>query len=205
MIRLSLKPSKLCVSDPRKVTWSGNDRRQSQTSMKSSPNLVNQRFRTFTSSTNKEEHPSMTKPQGQPATMTINAVTPSKYTTSTPQITYPLLVPQITYPMPNNANLQNKLETNPPPLQICEPPQQTNNFPTHSTILTITGGSNTDFDNKRQWRDYYRQVNHIAVEGHVTKTKWFHIPITFSFQDINLASFPHIDVTTHVMVLLIFP
>jgi hypothetical protein len=41
-----------------------------------------------------------------------------------------------------------------PPPQIREPPQQPDNFPTHDTILTTTGGSNIDFDNKRQWRDY---------------------------------------------------
>jgi hypothetical protein len=85
---------------------------------------------------------------------------------STPQITYPLPVPQITCPMGTNTNEQHKLELNPPqppPLQICEPLQQIDSYPTHDTILTITGGSNTDFDNKRQQRDYYRQVNHVVV------------------------------------------
>jgi hypothetical protein len=105
--------------------------------------------------------------------------------------------------MPNNTNQQNKPKTNPPPLQIHEPlqplqirepPQQTDNFPTHGTILTTTGGSNTNFENKRQMRDYYRQVNHVAIEGPITKTKWSHIPITFSAQDINLDLFPHTDV-----------
>jgi hypothetical protein len=58
--------------------------------------------------------------------------------------------------MLNNTNKENKSETNPPPpfkLQIREPPQQTDNFPTDGTILTITKGSNTDFDNKMQRRD----------------------------------------------------
>jgi hypothetical protein len=64
---------------------------------------------------------------------------------------------------------------------------------THGTILTITEGSNIDFSNKRQWRDYYRQVNHVAIKDPTTKTKWSHIPITFSAQDINFASFPHTD------------
>jgi hypothetical protein len=31
-------------------------------------------------------------------------------------------------------------------------------------------------------------------DGPVTKTKWSHISITFSAQDINLALFPHTDV-----------
>jgi hypothetical protein len=61
------------------------------------------------------------------------------------------------YPMPNNTTPQVKIKTNPPPPpQIQEHPQQTDAFPTHGTILTITGGSNTDFDTKRQHRDYYR-------------------------------------------------
>jgi hypothetical protein len=58
-----------------------------------------------------------------------------------------------------------------------------------------------DFETKRQCRDYYHQVNHVAVEGPITQTKWFHMPITFSYQDINITSFPHTDamvVTVHI-------
>jgi hypothetical protein len=76
--------------------------------------------------------------------------------------------------MPNNTNQQRKTEANPlspPPLQIREPTQQTDSFSTHGIILTITGGSNTDFDTKRQHRDYSRQVNHVAVEDPITQTK----------------------------------
>jgi hypothetical protein len=47
--------------------------------------------------------------------------------------------------------------------------------PTHDAILTIIRGSNADFEKKRQWRDYYRQVNDVVVGGSVTKTKWSHI------------------------------
>jgi hypothetical protein len=56
--------------------------------------------------------------------------------------------------MPNNITAQVKTETN-PPLQIQEPPQQTNAFPTDGTILTIIEGSNIDFDTKSQHCDYY--------------------------------------------------
>jgi hypothetical protein len=94
-------------------------------------------------------------------------------------------VPKITYPTPNNANLQVKTEANPPPPpppppQIQEAPQQPNTFPTHGTILTIISCSNTDFDTKRQRIDYYKQVNHVVIEGPITQTKWSHILITFS-------------------------
>jgi hypothetical protein len=117
---------------------------------------------------------------------------------SAPQITYHPALPQITYPTPSNTNAnQLKAEPNPllPPLpqQAQEPPQETENFPTHDTILIITGGSNTDFKTKRQRSDYYCQVNHVTVEGAITQTKWSHMPITFSSQDINLTSFPHTD------------
>jgi hypothetical protein len=44
-----------------------------------------------------------------------------------------------------------------------------------------------------QHRDYYRQVNHVVVEGPITQTKWSHILIIFSSQEINLTSFPHTD------------
>jgi hypothetical protein len=110
-------------------------------------------------------------------------------------------VPHITYPTPNNINPQVKTEANPPPPQIQEPLQQSDTFPTHDTILTITGGSNTDFDTNRQRRDYYMQVNHVAIEGPITQTKWSHMPITFSAQDVNLALFPHTDamvITVHI-------
>jgi hypothetical protein len=79
--------------------------------------------------------------------------------------------------------------------------QQSKNFSTHGTLLTITGGSNTDFKIKRQRRDYYCQVNHVAVEGLITQTKWSHMSITFSSQGINRTSFPHTDAmvtTVHI-------
>jgi hypothetical protein len=75
-------------------------------------------------------------------------------------------------------------------VQHPEPSQQNNNFPTFGTIHTITGGSNLDFQNKRQ-----------KQEGPITRTKWSHIPLTFTEADIKLVSFPHIDamvITAHI-------
>jgi hypothetical protein len=102
--------------------------------------------------------------------------------------------------VPNNTNTQIKTEANPPP-QIQEPQEQNDIIPTHGTILTITEGSNTDYDTKQHRRDYYREVNHVAIEGPITQTKCSHIPITFSAQDVNIVSFPHTDamvLTVHI-------
>jgi hypothetical protein len=111
---------------------------------------------------------------------------------------------QITYTIANTQSTQPKTEPNNPPQpppQNQESIQQGTNFPTFGTIHTITGGSNLTFDNKKQRRDYHHKVNHVAVEGPVTTTKWSHIPITFSEDDIKLVSFPHTDamvITSHI-------
>jgi hypothetical protein len=98
-------------------------------------------------------------------------------------------MPQITYPMPINTNPQVKTEINPPPPsppQIQEPPQQLTLSP-----HTAQSSQLPEVPNPRQCHNYYRQVNHVVVEGPITQTKWSHMPITFSSQDVKLASFPH--------------
>jgi hypothetical protein len=57
----------------------------------------------------------------------------------------------------------------------------------------ITGGSIVDFDTKRQKRDHYRSVNHVAITSPVVQTKWSHVPLTFDARDVDLRSAPHID------------
>jgi hypothetical protein len=57
----------------------------------------------------------------------------------------------------------------------------------------ITRGSSTDFDTKRQKRDHYRSINHVAITGPVVQTKWSHVPLTFDARDVDLRSAPHID------------
>jgi hypothetical protein len=57
------------------------------------------------------------------------------------------------------------------------------------------------FENKRQRREYYLQVNHVAVEGMIMQTKWLHVQITFTMADIKFVSYPHIDamvITAHI-------
>jgi hypothetical protein len=57
----------------------------------------------------------------------------------------------------------------------------------------ITGRSSVDFDTKRQKRDHYRSINHVAVTGPVVQTKWSHVPLTFDARDVDLRSAPHMD------------
>jgi hypothetical protein len=57
----------------------------------------------------------------------------------------------------------------------------------------ITRGSSVDFDTKRQKRDHYRSINHVAITGPVVQTKWSHVPLTFDARDVDLRSAPHID------------
>jgi hypothetical protein len=89
---------------------------------------------------------------------------------------------QITYPEANTQGIQPKTEPNnppPPPPQNQESFQQGTNFSTFRTIHTITGGSNMSFENKRQRREYYHQVNHVAI--------------TFNEDVIKFVSFLHTD------------
>ena len=60
-------------------------------------------------------------------------------------------------------------------------------------IMPISGGSTLEFQNKKQRRDYFRQVNSILVDGPAKKTPWSHMPITFSEEDLSLNSYPHTD------------
>jgi hypothetical protein len=57
----------------------------------------------------------------------------------------------------------------------------------------ITEGSSVDFETKRQKRDHYRSVNHVALTGPVVQTRWSHVPLTFDARDVDLRSTPHVD------------
>jgi hypothetical protein len=54
----------------------------------------------------------------------------------------------------------------------------------------ITRGSSTDFDTKRQKRDHYHNIKHVAITGPVVQTKWSHVPLTFDARDVDLRSAP---------------
>jgi hypothetical protein len=61
-------------------------------------------------------------------------------------------------------------------------------------VLPITGGSSSEPANKKQKKETQRRVQHIGVQGLFIKSKWSHIPITFSQEDLQLKDYPHNDV-----------
>jgi len=104
-----------------------------------------------------------------------------------------------TQPSQPSTQAQQNLEQLPPP--PANPPKQENQttnsqpaaLPSFGMIMPISGGSTLDFENKRQRRDYFRQVHCIVSEGPTKRTQWSHSPITFSEEDVNLISYPHTD------------
>ena len=50
-------------------------------------------------------------------------------------------------------------------------------------VLPITGGSSSEPANKKQKKEAQRRVQHVGVQGPFIKSRWSHIPITFSQED----------------------
>jgi hypothetical protein len=60
-------------------------------------------------------------------------------------------------------------------------------------VLRIIGGSSSELANKKQKKEAQRRVQHVGVQGPFIKSKWSHIPITFSQEDLQLKDYPHND------------
>jgi hypothetical protein len=60
-------------------------------------------------------------------------------------------------------------------------------------VLPITGGSCLEPANKKQKKEAQRRVQHVGVQGPFIKSRWSHIPITFSQEDLQLKDYPHND------------
>ena len=60
-------------------------------------------------------------------------------------------------------------------------------------VLPIIGGSCSEPANKKQKKEAQRRVQHVGVQGPFIKSRWSHIPITFSQEDLQLKDFPHND------------
>jgi hypothetical protein len=57
-------------------------------------------------------------------------------------------------------------------------------------VLPITGGSGSEPTNKKRKKEAQRRVQHVGVQGPFIKSKWSHIPITFSQEDLQLKDCP---------------
>jgi hypothetical protein len=66
-------------------------------------------------------------------------------------------------------------------------------LPAKLEVLPILGGSALEFDSKKDKKHYFCEVWNICVEGGVERTRWSHIAITFSMEDVRLQGFPHND------------
>jgi hypothetical protein len=64
---------------------------------------------------------------------------------------------------------------------------------TTKLVLPITGSSSSEPANKKQKKEAQRRVQHVGVQGPFIKSKWSHIPITFSQEDLQLKDYPHND------------
>jgi hypothetical protein len=60
-------------------------------------------------------------------------------------------------------------------------------------VLPITGGSSSEPAHKKQKKEAQTRVQHVGVQGPFIKSKWSHIPITFSQEDLQLKDYPHND------------
>jgi hypothetical protein len=60
-------------------------------------------------------------------------------------------------------------------------------------VLPITGGSCLEPANKKQKKEAQRRVQHVGVQGPFIKSRWSHIPVTFSQEDLQLKDYPHND------------
>jgi hypothetical protein len=60
-------------------------------------------------------------------------------------------------------------------------------------VLPITGGSGSEPANKKQKKEAHRRVQHVGVQGPFIKSKWSHIPISFSQEDLQLKDYPYSD------------
>jgi hypothetical protein len=57
----------------------------------------------------------------------------------------------------------------------------------------LTGGSSSELANKKQKKEAQRRVQHVGVQGPFIKSKWSHVPITFSQEDLQFKDYPHND------------
>lgn len=89
-----------------------------------------------------------------------------------------------------NSNQQNQQANNSPASSISNGNAV---IPSRGRILTISGGNSIEYDTRNEKRNYFRRVNSISTQAPFKKTRWSHLPITFSEQDLKLKDYPQMD------------
>jgi hypothetical protein len=56
-------------------------------------------------------------------------------------------------------------------------------------VLPTTGDSSLEPANKKQKKEAQRRLQHVGVQGPFIRSKWSHIPITFSQEDLQLKDY----------------
>jgi hypothetical protein len=56
-------------------------------------------------------------------------------------------------------------------------------------VLPITGDSSFELAHKKQKKEAQRRVHHVGVQGPFIKSKWYHVPITFSQEYLQLKDY----------------
>jgi hypothetical protein len=64
---------------------------------------------------------------------------------------------------------------------------------TTKLVLPITDGSSFEPANKKQKKEAQRRVQHVGVQGPFIESKWSHVLITFSKEDLQLKDYRHND------------
>jgi hypothetical protein len=109
-------------------------------------------------------------------------------TTST--IQYSPIQPEASVANNNHKNNQSKQGNDSPTTSVVN----TNAIIlSRGRILTITGGNSMEHENNSQKRNYFRRVNSISMEGPYKKTRWSHLSISFSKEDLKLKDYLHMD------------
>jgi hypothetical protein len=57
-------------------------------------------------------------------------------------------------------------------------------------VLPITCGSSSEPANKKQKKKAQRRVQQVGMQGPFIKSKWSHVPITISQEDLQLNDYP---------------
>jgi hypothetical protein len=71
-------------------------------------------------------------------------------------------------------------------------------------VFTIRGSSSSELANKKQKKEAQRRVQHVGVQGPFIKSKWSHVSIIFSQEDLQLKDYPHNDAMVISSVIKVF-